>query len=282
MAFLHQIVERKRAELALAKAARSLAEVKAMIADAPSPRPFAAALRNGFGLIAEIKRKSPSGGGMRAENVAQAASVYSQSEMVKAISVLTNTVDFGMGIEEMARVKAVAPQPVLRKDFIFDEYQIFEARAFGADGLLLMANVLNRDDLRKFFDLSSDLGMDVLFEAHTKEEIDSIPAGAKIYGINSRKFMASSRWILSRLLVKLGLAKSATGPDLSVDLETFSLIKHLPKDAIKVAESGLRPEQIGAVHGLGYSAVLVGTSLLKAPQGIGPTLREFERSIERL
>src|SRR5205807_6358031 len=92
----------------------------------------------------------------------------------------------------ISKIKAQVPKPILRKDFIFEEYQVYEARAFGADALLLMANVLDRDAMRRLFDLSRELGMDVLFEAHTKEEIESIPEGARLYGINSRKFVASA------------------------------------------------------------------------------------------
>jgi len=279
MAFLEQILKRKAAELSAAKATRSLEDLKGMIQDAPPIRSFHSALNQEFGLIAEIKRRSPSGGDMRKENVDAACAVYAQSAVVKAISVLTNTSDFGMGIEEMARVKAVAPQPVLRKDFIFEEYQIYEARAFGADALLLMVNVLDRDRLRDLFELATELKMDVLFEAHTREEIDLIPEGAKIYGINSRKFKASNRWMATKLLVQLGFAKSGKGPDLSVDLETFSLINYLPKDAVKIAESGLKPEQVPQVINLGYDAVLVGTSLLKAEEGIASMLAKFERAI---
>jgi len=274
MSFLDEIVERKRAELEAARHVRSLDDLHKMIGDAPAVRPFADALSNGFGIIAEIKKKSPSAGDMRPDNVTAAPAVYARSEAVRAISVLTNTSDFGMQIEDMARVKANAPQPVLRKDFIFDEYQVYEARAFGADALLLMVNVLGKDRMQALFELTSELGMDVLFEAHTREEIEMIPEGAKIYGINSRKFKASNRWALTRALV--GLNKSGDSPDLSVDLDTFSLIEHLPKAAIKVAESGLKPAQLPQVIELGYNAVLVGTSLLKAPQGIEAMLHDFE------
>src|SRR4051812_5471854 len=99
MAFLHEIVARKEKELASAKSLRGLDRLKAMIADAPPVRPFANALRTEFGLIAEIKRKSPSGGEMRRANVEAAPGAYAGSHAVKAVSVLTNTIDFGMGIE---------------------------------------------------------------------------------------------------------------------------------------------------------------------------------------
>src|SRR5262245_3465918 len=197
---------------------RDVACVKATLRDAPPVLSVIGALRNGFGLIAEIKRKSPSGGDMRQENVLAAPEAYAQSNTVKAVSVLTNTADFGMAIEELQRVRGLVPKPVLRKDFIFDEYQVYEARAFGADALLLMVNVLEREKMRRLSELSRELGMEVLFEAHTKEEIESIPEGALLYGINSRKFMASAK----------RFSTDGKGHDLSVELETFSLIGHVP------------------------------------------------------
>jgi indole-3-glycerol phosphate synthase len=206
---------------------------------------------------------------MRPENVQAAPAAYAASPAVKAVSVLTNTVDFGMSIEELQRVRQIVNKPVLRKDFIFDEYQIYEARAFGADALLLMVNVLDRARLKQLFELSRELGMDVLFEAHTKEEIEAIPQGAILYGINSRKFKATTQ-------VYEGSRK---GPDLTVEFDTFSLVRDLPKGAIKIAESGVGPTEVENVRKLGYDAVLVGTSLLKSPQGIGPMLAQFERAL---
>ena len=168
-------------------------------------------------------------------------------------------------------MKEQIPKPILRKDFIFEEYQVYEARAFGADALLLMVNVLERDHMRRLFDLSQELGMDVLFEAHTKEEIEAIPEGARLYGINSRKFKASSQTF----------ANSTKGPDLSVEFDTFSLINHLPKHAIKIAESGVAPAQLAGVMSLGYDAVLVGTSLLKAASGVESILNDFAQAVAR-
>jgi len=269
MAFLDEILERKRTEIAAAKKLREFGVLKRMISDAPSLRSFSSALTNGFGLIAEIKRRSPSGGEMRPENVERAPAVYAKSPVVKCVSVLTNSTDFGMSVEELVKMKAEIPKPILRKDFILEEYQVYEARAFGADALLLMANMLNRGSIRRLFELSRELGMDVLFEAHTKEEIEAIPEGAKLYGINSRKFKASTQTF----------EKSTKGSDFTVELETFSLINYLPKGAIKIAESGVSPAQLPEVINIGYDAVLVGTSLLKAEDGIEEMLQRFETAI---
>src|SRR5262245_7130212 len=119
---LDQILVDVRKEVAEAQSKRPMSEVKRMIADAPKVHSFRSALAGKFGLIAEIKERSPSHGPMRPENVQQAASAYEKSEVVHAISVLTNSSHFGMSIERLREVKVQGTKPVLRKDFIFDEY----------------------------------------------------------------------------------------------------------------------------------------------------------------
>jgi indole-3-glycerol phosphate synthase len=277
---LHSILEDTKKEIAAAKRLRSIGDLKRMIRDASPVRSFKSALGKGFGIIAEIKHSSPSAGIMRPENLEQAPLAYAKSPIVRAVSVLTNFTHFGMGIEDLKRVKDLVHQPVLRKDFIFTEYQVYEARAFGADAILLMANVLNREQLQHLFDLAREYQLDVLFESHTSEEIKSIPSGAEIYGINSRKFMASKRWLFAKLGNRLGLGKSGKGIDPTVEINIFSqLVSELPKNAIKVAESGIKPNKISNIMELGYDSVLVGTSLLKAQEGVQAALAEFEKVI---
>ena len=265
-----------RQELAEAQGKRSIAELRRMMADAPAVRSFKGALQTGFGVIAEIKERSPSHGPMRKENVEAAATAYEQSGIVRAISVLTNNSHFGMSMERLRDVKTRGTKPVLRKDFIFDEYQVYEARAFGADAILLMANLLEAEELKRLHGLAKELNMDALFECHTKEQIEQLPAGAEIYGINSRTFASgTARYGVSALLGKLGSSK-----DLTVDLDRFELGEFVPKHAIKVAESGVSVKTIRQVRdGLGYHAALVGTSLLKAPHGVRRELELFEEQL---
>jgi indole-3-glycerol phosphate synthase len=286
MPFLDEILDCAEAEISAAKKDRSVRDLKRMIRDAAPVNSFHAALSANFGLIAEVKRRSPSAGEMRRENFEKAPAAYAKSPVVKAVSVLTNNSHFGMGIDQIARIKPLVRKPILRKDFIFREYQIYEARAFGADAVLLMANVLNHNQLKHLFNLCQELGLDVLFEVHTREEIDQIPDGAKIYGVNSRKFMATKRWRFAKAMInvskmfsKFGIAKVAGAPDPSVELSTFSLIKHLPKHVIKVAESGVKPGRVAEVSESGYNSVLVGTSLLNSPEGVESVLSEFERAL---
>lgn len=279
---LDRILVDVRHELAAAQQTLPLADLRARLEDAPKLRSFQSALRSPFGLIAEIKERSPSHGPMRPENVAGAPTAYERSGIVRAISVLTNATHFGMSIQHLLEVKRATTKPILRKDFIFDEYQVYEARAFGADALLLMANLLEADEMKRLYVLTRELEMDALFECHTLEQIEQVPPDAVVYGINSRTFDARKntlgvgRYALSNLLGRLGSSK-----DLTIDQSRFELGRHLPSQAIKVAESGVHPETVAALRDqLGYQAALVGTSLLTAAHGIDRELALFEQALE--
>lgn len=278
---LRSILDRVSSDLVAAKAAEPLAELRAKVKDLPATRDFNGALSQEFGLIAEIKRKSPSMGTMRNSDVDQIARIYAGSHAVKAVSVLTNFADFGMTVEHLGRVKTIVHQPILRKDFIFDPYQVWQARAYGADAILLMANVVTKGGLAELFELAESLGLGVLFESHEAAEIRKIPTEAKVYGINSRRFMAgrgkSTRgaYIGSRLLRVFGIRR-----DLSIDHRHFELAHKLPKQAIKVAESGINPAMVPTLRDeLHFDSLLVGTSLLMAEKGVAPALAEFESRI---
>jgi indole-3-glycerol phosphate synthase len=266
---LDEILHDVRTELEAARARRPLAEIRRMVVDAEPPRGFDSALARGFCLIAEVKERSPSVGPMRPENVADALPAYEESPVVAAVSVLTNAMHFGMDIERLAAAKTVVSKPVLRKDFILDEYQIREARAFGADAVLLMANVLDRSRLQGFYDLTRELGMEALFEVHTADELDLLPADARVVGINSRKFKTTSGFVG---------ASGASEKDFSLDYSAFDLADKLPSAALKVAESGISPSNLDTVREK-FHAVLVGTSLLRDPRGLRACLGEFEEAV---
>ena len=278
---LDQILIDVRLEIADAKRQLPLSELKERMSDTPPLRSFQLALRPGFGLIAEIKERSPSKGPMRAENVAAAPLAYERSTLVRGLSVLTNSKHFGMSIARLQAVKLATTKPVLRKDFIIDDYQVYEARAFGADAILLMANLLEREEMQRLYSLARELGLEALFECHNREQIEQVPAGAVIYGINSRTFDARKnslgvgRYAISALLGRLGSDK-----DLTIDEGRFELGQYLPPQAIKVAESGVHPNTVGMLRDrLGYDAALVGTSLLTASHGIERELEQFEQAL---
>jgi indole-3-glycerol phosphate synthase len=285
MNLLDQILRHKKQEVEKAKAARPEGELQKRIASIAKPIGFQKALRSGgFGIIGEIKRKSPSMSQMIPANVEEAPGAYEASALIKAVSILTDQKYFGMGIEDLDALKRKIGKPVLRKDFIFDDYQVLEARAFGADAILLMVSVLGKEPLRRLFERSADLGMDVLFECHSLEEIQLLPAQAQICGINSRKFNVgqnSFRYRASRLAGRFKLFGRFGVKDFSTDLDVFKqLIGHLPKSAVKVAESGLSPSGIAAVQELGFDCALIGTSFLKSPMGVGRTIEQFVEVLE--
>jgi indole-3-glycerol phosphate synthase len=264
------ILEDTATEVAAAKAARPIADIRSRCADAPPPRDFPEALEGGFGFIAEIKERSPSVGPMRVENVRDCPPVYRDHPLVRAVSVLTNATHFGMGIDQLARVREVVEKPVLRKEFIIDEYQVREARAYGADAVLLMANVLDAPRLAGFYDLARELGIQALFEVHESGELESLPPGARMVGINSRKFKAREGFVGR---------EGSSDHDFSVDFGAFQLAEELPLGCLKIAESGLTPQNILKFADK-FDAALVGTSLLRDPKGVQSALNDFQQAFE--
>lgn len=267
---LDRILPDVRRELDEARAAVPLEEVKRCAARVRAPRDFAGALAaGGFGLIAEIKHRSPSAGAMRADNVSSAASAYEASPVVRAVSVLTNMTHFGGSVDDLARIASASTKPVLRKDFILDAYQIYEARAAGADAVLMMANVLDAARMRELYALVRDLGMEALFEVHEAAEIESLPEGARVVGINSRKFKSRAQ---------LAAPDDVAGEDFTLDFAAFELAESLPAGCVRVAESGVTPAAVAplARH---FHAALVGTSLLRDPRGTAAALEDFGRAL---
>jgi indole-3-glycerol phosphate synthase len=271
---LDDILVRVRTEIAAAKEERSVETLESMLADTPERRSFKDSLTAGFGLIAEIKERAPSRGGMRSENVAQAPAAYEASELVRAISVLTNAPDFGMSIERLWEIKLGSTKPILRKEFIIEPYQVLEAKAFGADAILLMTQVASKDELQKLHDYARELGLDVLVECGNAEDVARSPSGADIMGINTRDMHATrERYERSRE------GSAAGGGDLSTDMQALNHIDLLPDDVLKIAESGIAVETVCGVRDLGYAAALVGSDLLLNEEGVRAALAEYEQAL---
>ena len=269
---LDRILADVRDEVSAAKLRHPEVDLCGMIGDAPPVRSLPDALDANFGLIAEIKACSPSVGAMRSENVADAPIAYEGSRVVRALSILTNERHFGGSPEFLRTIRHHVSKPVLRKDFIISEYQIREARAFGADAILLMASVLDASRLKGFHELVLELGMEALFEVHDEVEIAALPATARIVGINSRKFKAP---------VESAGFVGATGSsekDFSINLEAFDLVEKLPEGTLRIAESGLDAGNISTVRDR-FHAALVGTSLLRDSRGIRAGLADFEEAL---
>ena len=248
MGILQEIVSEKRKRLHTAKSRASYQDLRARIADAEGPRDFSSAIRRPgetpVRIIAEIKKASPSRGLIRKEfDHRRTARVY-EEKSVDAISVLTEEDFFKGSIEFLSEVKEVSVRPVLRKDFLFDEYQIYESRAYGADAVLLIAAMLEKNQADELLHLSSELGLSVLFEVHNGRELDmALTLGSPIIGINNRNLKT-----------------------LHVDLRTtFDLLGQIPTGKILVSESGVRTrEDVRRLEAAGIDALLIGTALMEA------------------
>jgi indole-3-glycerol phosphate synthase len=235
-----------------------LQELKAKIKDLPATRGFVKSLASKpFSLIAEIKTKSPSMGEMSPSDTHDAKNahlIYEAHPVVAAISVLTQNNDFGGVPDDLIKIHTETTKPIIRKDFIMDEYEVYYSRSIGADAMLLMASVVtHKAEFKHLHDLAQSLGLDVLCEVHTVEEIERLPDTVTLCGINSRNFKNAA-----------GFEGRLVGKDLTTDIKTFDLFEHLPKSAVKVAESGLNSKNLEIVlNHYRFNAALVGTSLLR-------------------
>ena len=243
---LEEILKHKRVEVEARKNEVSLANLKSKLVNALPLRSFKEAISkpNNINLIAEIKRASPSQGLIRKDfNQVEIAKIY-QEAGAAAISILTDEKFFQGKLNFLPEVKKVVALPLLRKDFIIDEYQIYESRAYGADALLLIASTLSEAQMNEFLSLSHDLGMDCLVEVHEGEELEKVlEAPAEIIGINNRNLST-----------------------LQVDLSTTQRLRKLiPADKIVISESGIRNrEDVLQLANGKINAILVGESLLRS------------------
>lgn len=276
---LEKILADKRQEIAAHRKKVPLKQLRDLAA-AYQPKSFKGALK-GFGIIAEIKAKSPSMGKMDPANVRKAIGVYDASPAVRALSVLTDKPYFGGSLEKLREYRRKTVKPILRKDFTLDEYQAWEAKACGADAILLMASVHRKDPsrLRAIYDTAVGIGLDVLIEfgEEAPPAKPFIPKGASLFGINSRTFKASTQTY--RRSSKLG---KASGNDLTTNLQNhFGLLEALHRAApgrkTVVAESGLQePADLEPLIRHGFSAALIGTAFLRKGGQIGKVMEGYD------
>lgn len=244
MTVLDDILAGVREDLAVRMAAVSLDDLRERARRAPAARNAVAALRDGGGVkvITEVKRCSPSKGALAA--IADPAGLARDYEAggASVISVLTEQRRFGGSLDDLRMVRAAVDVPVLRKDFIVGSYQVWEARAHGADLVLLLAVALEQPALVSLVERAHSLGMTALVECHDAEEVQrAVDAGAMVIGVNARDLRT-----------------------LEVDRRTFSrLAPQIPDTVVKVAESGVRgPHDVLEYARAGADAVLVGESLV--------------------
>ncbi len=256
---LNKIVEAKRTDLALKKQMypeKMLTESRYFKLPCRSMTAHLSASESS-GIIAEIKRKSPSKGDFRQLiHVPELAQGY-ESAGASALSVLTDTTFFGGMNEDLEEAKSATSIPILRKEFIIDAYQILEAKFIGADAILLIAAILSRAEIEAFTSMAHELGMEVLLEVHFMEELAKIPKGIDMVGVNNRD--------LNTFETNLNTSKS--------------LIPHLPESALKISESGIRSaEDIQFLRSIGFSGFLIGEHFM-SQNDPAQACKEFIQSI---
>jgi indole-3-glycerol phosphate synthase len=253
---LREIVATKHQEVAAARRKMPLEELEAQAVEAPPVRDFRAALvgPGPIRLIAEVKKASPSAGVIRADFDPVAIARTYQTHGAHAISVLTDVPYFQGHLSYLARVRAAVVIPVLRKDFLIDPYQVVEARMAGADAILLIAEILDDDQLRGLLEEAQLWGMSTLVEFHDPANLDRVVAsGASLIGINNRDLH-----------------------HFVTDLETtLRLRDRIPSDVVLVSESGIRNRaDARRLEQAGVDAILVGETLMRAPV-IGRAVEEL-------
>ncbi len=243
MSILHTILKKKREEIGAASASAPLVDIKRRCEEMPHARPFRAALmRERLAVIAEVKNASPSRGVFRESFDPVGIAKDYQSGGADALSVLTDREFFQGRNDFLTLIQQAVELPILRKDFIIDEYQIYESRMLGADAILLIVKALSRDQLADLYRQAGELGLDVLIEVHTEKELQhALDVSPRIIGINNR------------------------------DLETFEVsldrsltVRQLvPSGITTVSESGIRTRQdMQRLRTAGFDAVLIGEGLV--------------------
>jgi indole-3-glycerol phosphate synthase len=246
--YLPEILAHIRAAVAERKAAADLRSLE-RAATAHTPRGFARALRansqHGPAIIAELKKASPSKGLIRADFDAASIASQLQAGGAAVLSVLTDEKFFQGSLDNLRRASASVTIPCLRKDFMVDEFQILEARANGADAILLIVAALSDADLRRLRDSAKQHGLDVLCEVHDRSELNrALSLGCECIGVNSRDLRTF---------------------EVSLD-RACELAAHLPATAVRVAESGIHTAaDMQRLRAAGYEAFLIGESLMRQP-----------------
>lgn len=244
---LKEIILKKKERILLAKQGFPEEDLKAKLQGLPATKPFIEAINKPrqISLIAEIKKASPSRGIIREDfNVYEIAKAY-QEAGVAAVSVLTEEDFFAGNLSYINELKNLIETPILRKDFILEPYQVYESRLYGADAVLLIADLLTQETIIQLVEIATGLGLDCLIEVHTEKELKKILKlkGISLIGINNRDLHT-----------------------LEVDFKTTEkLFPLIPKDKVVIVESGIKSYQdVLFLKILGVSAVLIGTAFMEA------------------
>lgn len=255
---LEEIVAHKRIEVAAQKEQmpprKLYAEVERMMAEGVEKRSLSQALtKNDYGIIAEFKRKSPSKGWIKEDGKPEEIPLAYEQNGAAALSILTDEKYFGGSLDFVRKARPLVNLPILRKDFIVDEYQLFQARHVGADAVLLIAADLSKEEVRSLTALAHDLALEVLLELHAEHELDYADLSVDAIGVNNRNL----------------------GTFVTDVQNSFCMAARLPEDRVLVSESGIAgPDVIRLLREAGYRGFLIGESFMKTDDP-GLALKEF-------
>jgi indole-3-glycerol phosphate synthase len=212
------------------------------------------------GIIAEFKRQSPSKGPINLYASVEEVSISYMQAGASALSVLTDMEFFKGSNKDLTEARIYNYCPILRKDFVVDEYQIIEAKSIGADAILLIAECLSAEEVKAFSELAHSLGLEVLMEVHSQEQLEKVGPAIDLVGVNNRNL-----------------------EDFSVSIETsLQLASAIPTEKIRISESGIsRPEAIHELRQAGYQGFLIGEHFMSAPHP-GEACRQFIRAVREL
>jgi indole-3-glycerol phosphate synthase len=238
MHILDKIVAHKKTEVAALKTKTPVASLEGSLLFEKETNSLAASLANSnTGIIAEFKRRSPSKPSINLEAKVRPIVTHYTQAGVSGISVLTDSHFFGGSTQDIIDARRIVNTPLLRKEFIIDEYQIIEAKAIGADAILLITEILTKEEVKSFTELAKSLGLDVLLEIHTEEQLEKYIPSIDIVGVNNRD-----------------LTQFTVDPEHSA-----RLFDKLPEDAVKISESGITdPTIIFRLRKVGYEGFLIG------------------------
>jgi indole-3-glycerol phosphate synthase len=211
-------------------------------------------LRNQFGVLAEIKRKSPGAGAINEHlDILSQVEIY-EKQGACGLSVLSDFRYFGGSIEDLKHIRAVSKLPILRKEFIVDEYQLFESKAAGADAVLLIASILEKEEAHHLSIVAKSLGLEILFEIHAFEELKLLNDEVDILLVNNRNLKTQQTTVN----------------------HSFELASYLPEHILKISASGISgSEQLNQLQALGFNGALIGESLLRGTFRFGFTSNTF-------
>lgn len=259
---LEEIVAYKRIEVAAQKEQmpprKLYAEVERMMAEGVEKRSLSQALAtDDYGIIAEFKRKSPSKGWIKEDGKPEEIPLAYEQNGAAALSILTDEKYFGGSLDFVRKARPLVNLPILRKDFIVDEYQLFQARHVGADAVLLIAADLSKEEVRSLTALAHDLALEVLLELHAEHELDYADLPVDAIGVNNRNL----------------------GTFVTDVQNSFRMAARLPEDRVLVSESGIAgPDVIRLLREAGYRGLLIGESFMKTDDP-GRALKQFIKEL---